>query len=291
MATTITSAFEQLATKLIPSQTERDASSKHRESVEAKLKDSLAITNFFQTGSSGNGTSLSGYSDADYFAVIPHYNQRDDSYYMLVKVKEVLQERFPSTDIYIRTPAVICDFGTNGSERLEVVPAYYIEQDSPTGSNIYKIPDHDRSWIRSAPRAHNSYVTEINTSLDNKLKPLIRLIKAIKYFNNIPVSSFYLEMRVAKWASTQKTIIYKYDVPAMLRELVNCDLAKMIDPAGISGYVSPCSTEAYRQDSVSKFNSALNRAINARNSEDSGKIQESFDYWDKVFGGEFPIYG
>src|SRR5829696_2308144 len=69
------------------------------------------------------------YSDVDYFASIPSQNQRDDSAYMLRVLKQVLQDRFPNTFIHIDTPAVVCEFGTDGSEKMEVIPAYYVGRD------------------------------------------------------------------------------------------------------------------------------------------------------------------
>ncbi|GAA4377285.1 hypothetical protein GCM10023088_36970 [Actinomadura verrucosospora] len=209
---------------------------------------------------------------------------------MLVVVRDVLKERFPATNIYVRTPAVVCDFGTDASEKMEITPAYYTNQTAQSAS-IYKIPDGSGGWLKSSPRVHNAYVSYVNNDLDKRLKNLIRLMKAIKYYNNIPISSFYLELRTAKWASSQKPIIYSYDVTNALRHLISCRLAQMVDPMGISGYVSAASTDAYRQDALSKLTTALNRANQAREAEDEGKTRTAFEHWNKVFNGRFPSYG
>lgn len=290
MATTVNGGFDTLVSWLIPTSAEKNASSDHRKSVKAKLETALAVKNFFGTGSSSNGTDVSGCSDVDFFASIPSQNQRDSSDRMLVVVKEVLQERFPSTSIFIRTPAVVCAFGKDASEKLEVVPAYYTGRSSDD-SNVYKIPNGADGWMKSSPQVHNAYVTEINDDLSKKLKQLIRLMKAIKYYNNIPISSFYLELRVTKWMSDESSVVYAYDVRSMLSKLVNCELAQMIDPKGISGYVAAASTENYRKDALSKLTSALSRADHAQDAANAGKVKTAFEYWDKVFGGEFPTYG
>ena len=139
-----------------------------------------------------------------------------------------------------------------------MVPAYYSGQDSSNTYNVYEIPRVGGGWVKSSPKVHNSYVTGIHQDLNNRVKPLIRLLKAIKYYNNIPVSSFYLELRLAKWASTEDTIVYSMDVWTMLKHLVDCDLAKMRDPMGVSGYVPGSSTENYRLEALSKLSTALN---------------------------------
>src|SRR5437660_10637507 len=136
MATTVDAAFEILASRLTPSSTETATAVSHRQTVYDKLNNALAVSTFFRTGSTGNGTGVRYYSDVDYFAVIPSQNQRDNSAYMLQKIKDVLQERFPATDIRINTPAVVCNFGQDGAEKIEVVTAYYIKQSN--GRNVYK---------------------------------------------------------------------------------------------------------------------------------------------------------
>jgi hypothetical protein len=257
--------------------------------VESKLKSDLGVSSFFRTGSTGNGTGVRYYSDVDYFASIPVQNQRNDSNYMLQILKGVLDDRFPSTDIRISTPAVVCNFGVDGAEKIEVVPAYYVKQEN--GFNIYKIPVVGGGWTYASPMTHNAYVSQTNGKLNLKVKPLIRLIKAIKYWNNIPISSFYLELRIAKWASTEESINYRYDVRTMLKHLVDCNLAQMVDPMGVSGYVPACNTEAQRLDALSKLDTALSRATKAMQAEKDGKVGDAFYWWNKTFAEGFPSYG
>lgn len=289
MATTVDAAFDILISRMTPSPHETTAASDHRRTVYDKLNSSFGVTTFFRTGSTGNSTGVRYWSDVDYFAGIPYSQQRDSSAYMLQVVRDKLKERFYSSDIHVSTPAVVCNFGTDGAERVEVVPAYYVGQEN--GNDIYKIPLLGGGWIRSSPKVHNEYVSRHNMRLDFKLKQLIRLIKSIKYYNIIPVSSFYLELRTTKWAENERSIIYKYDVLSMLRHLANTGLAQLIDPTGISGYVPGCSTQVQKDEAISKFNSALNRAVKAYDYEKSGYIQLAFEEWDKVFNGRFPAYG
>jgi len=179
MATTIDTAFEAFAAVLTPSSSETTAAASHRESVYNKLNAAFGVSSFFRTGSTGNSTGVRFHSDVDYFASIPVLNQRSDSAYMLQKVKDALQERFPFTDIHISTPAVVCNFGSDSAERIEVVPAYYVNQSN--SSNVYKIPVVGGGWTESSPTIHNAYVSSINDNLNKKVKPLVRFIKAIKY--------------------------------------------------------------------------------------------------------------
>ena len=106
--------------------------------------------------------------------------------------------------------------------------------------------------MRSSPDAHNAYVRKGDGDLGNKVKPLIRFIKAWKYYQNVPISSFYLELRVAKYAEGESSIIYDMDVKRVFSHLDSIDLANMQDPMGISGSISPCATQAQLDDAKSK---------------------------------------
>lgn len=281
---TINQHFIDLLSKLTPSSAENASYASHRASVEAKLKSSFGITYTMETGSFRSGTGVRFYTDLDVLVSVPPASQRDNSYNMLLAVKTALQERFGENGIYIRTPAVVLDF--SGGKTLEVTPGYYQYQ-TDTGYFVYKIPDFGGGWQVAAPSAHIAYVNSVNNKLDKKVKHVVRLIKAIKYAQNIPISSFYLEMRVAKYCDEQDTILYDLDVLYALNRLVNDGLAMMQDPVGIAGYIAPTSTETQRADALSKLTTARNRANNAVEAEKAGKHTEALEWWGKVFDRSF----
>lgn len=76
----------------------------------------------------------------------------------------------------------------------------------------------------------------------------------------------------------------------MLRLLRDKALAAMHDPAGISGYVYPC-TDAWKPEALSRINTAINRAEKAWEAESAGRTADAFYWWDLVFNGYFPSYG
>lgn len=144
--------------------------------------------------------------------------------------------------------------------------------------------------MRASPDAHNAYVANINEKLGYKVKPLIRFIKAWKYFREVPISSFYLELRVAKYATGESSIIYDMDVKRVLCQLRDCQLADMQDPMGVSGYIPACKTQALYEDALSKLDTAATRAEKAREAADKENISDSFDWWRLVYNYEFPTY-
>lgn len=290
MGKTVDEGFRTLHGWLTPTVTETTAAKSHRASIEACLKNNFGMMRFFRTGSFGNGTSIRNYSDVDYFASIPTKNLHENSQSSLNKVWRVLDERFPQTGVGIRTPAIWIPFGNNGSESTDVVPADFIKRDEH-GFHIYEIPNRSGGWMKTSPDLHNAYVDYINGELGGKLKPLIRFVKAWKYYKQAPIFSFYLEMFVTRYASEEKVIVYSIDVKNVLSQLWEKQLSAMQDPMGVSGYIYPCVSDAKKIEALSKIETALSRAEKARQAESNDKIEDAFYWWNLLFDDEFPSYG
>lgn len=288
MPRSIEEGFADFLVKLKATAPESEAARRHRVSVEACLKANFGLQRFVRIGSFGNGTSVSGYSDVDYLASIPTSKLTASSGYSLIKLRDALDARFPATGVRINSPAIAVPFGKYRSEDTEVVPADYVEE--ARGFKVYEIADGNGGWMRISPDSHNAYVAGVDAALSGRLKPLIRYIKAWKFLRNVPISSFYLEMRVAKYAEGESTIIYDIDIKRVLRSLWDHQLARMQDPTGFSGYISACKTESQEQDALSKLSTAVVRAEKAFEAGVNGKISEAFDWWRLVYTDVFPTY-
>lgn len=245
---------------------------------------------FFRTGSFGNGTSISGYSDVDYFASLPSEHISSYSESTLIKSKSVLDTRFALTGVHIDSPAVVVPFGSIRSETTEIVPAAFISKHS-SGAHIYTMPDGYGGWIYSSPEIHNKYVFDLDTLLGGKLRPLIRFVKAWKYYYNVPISSFYLELFVSVYASTNSPIIYYWDLKNIFSRLNDSRLSVLSDPCGISGTIPPCSSEAERQRALLKVETACRRITNAFAAEQTNDTPGAFYWLNELYNGNFPAYG
>lgn len=207
MVKTVEQGFREFHSRLSTTKAETAAARGHRRSIEDCLKRNFGITRFFRTGSFGNGTNIRYLSDVDYFASIPSDHQRSNSNTMLTLVRNSLNARFPNTSVRVSTPAVLVPFGTEASESTEVVPAYVVEK-LRSGHFVYRIADGSGGWIRASPEAHNAYVSLVDNKLGKKVKPLIRFLKAWKYYRSVPIISFYLELRTTKHAAGESSIFY-----------------------------------------------------------------------------------
>lgn len=288
MPRTINEGFQDFHKKLTPSESETDAAKQHRASIKQCIESNFGLKRFWRTGSFGNGTSISGHSDVDYMASIPESSLKKNSSDSLSDLRAALATRFPNTGVRTSCPAVVVPFGTDAKETTEVTPAFLSEDSGDF--NVYGIPDCSGGWMSASPDAHNAYVRSVNQSLSYKAKPLIRFIKAWKYFQSVPISSFYLELRVAKYASAESSIVYSIDIKNIFAHLDVIGLAQIRDPMGISGNISPCKSENDLESAQSKVSTALSRAIKACEAEQNGDIREAFDWWDRLFAYRFPSY-
>jgi len=290
MARTLEQGFETFLSWLTPSNSEHNTAASHKSSVKGCLENNFDCYTFFETGSFGHGTGVRHYSDTDYFAVCKTAKLKQNSATTLREVKEALQNTFWRTaGIEVKTPAVRIPFGKLKSEDLEVTPCDYqglIE--TPLGKKAtYDIPAYDGSWMQSSPAAHNAYVENHDDRLSGKLKPLIQLVKAWKFYNNAPIRSFYLELRVTKYAEGEQSIIYDIDLKRVMKLLDDNQLAGIRDPMGISGVIEPCSTYVKKQDALSKLSTGLSRAEKAVDQRDRD-TDKAFGWWDMFFAGRFP---
>jgi len=288
MAKTIPEAFDILIERLKPSESETASAATHRGSIESRLTTDFGMQRIFRSGSFGHGTSVKGYSDLDYFAVIPAANLWASSTYTLQKVKDSMQARFPATSVTVRTPAVVVPFGGGGAgERHEIIPSY--ADGSKNGYSLYAIPDRANGWMHSAPGAHAAWVNAINEKHAKKVKQLIRLVKYWNYIHSVGIRSFYVEMRTAEYASSETSILYNHDVKRALNHMLSKSLAAMQDPQGLVGYFHPCS-DAVKVGALSKLETAVTRAQKAIDAESAGKTADAFYWWNLMFDGNFPAY-
>jgi len=179
---------------------------------------------------------------------------------MLNKVKETLQERFPSTTIVTRRPAVVCKF-SDGT--VEVVPGY------PGTDSGYWIANPADGWMKTHPKDHNQYVNDVNNKHSGAVKKLARQVKVWKYRRNVPVSSCYLEMRTAKHMDGESGYSPLWDLYLTLKKMRDADFASMNDPTGLSSRFGACSSETNRIDAMSKLERAVTRARKAKDFDEA----------------------
>lgn len=288
MPRTIDEGFRDFLIKIRASKAEATATVSHRASIKNCIENNFGLRRFTRIGSFGNGTNVSGYSDVDYLACLPTSSLKQSSDSSLRMVKDALAARFPNTGVIVRCPTVVCPLGRYKSQHTEIVVADYVKEEN--GFKVYEIANDRNGWMQICPDAHNAYVAYVDKKHNGNVKQLIRLIKAWKYYKDVPIKSFYLEMRVAQYADTETCIIYDIDVKNILKMLLDNELAAMQDPMGVAGYIYPCNTEAFKQEALSKLSTAVTRAEKARDAELTNETKIAFYWWNLLYNSKFPRY-
>ncbi|MCM3848777.1 nucleotidyltransferase [Pseudonocardia sp. DR1-2] len=288
MPRTVQQAFDIFAQRLTPLQSQRDAAVKHRANIRVSLENKLSVGTFRETGSFTHGTGVRNYSDVD--ALVSINNSKPiNSDTALTWVKSALQFSFPYTTVRVSRPAVVVEFA-GGTETWEIIPGFLTARG---GANtlVWDIPGAAGGWMDTAPLEHLRYVDECNSAAAGTrggAKQLARFAKAWKYNCDVPISSFYLEMRAAQYMATQSSYLPIWDVCTLLEKLNGHQLASMNDPKGAAARFSACSSDFKRQIALSRLKTAATRARKALDAHTSGKPNEAFYYLNLLFGGKFP---
>lgn len=256
-----------------PTTTQFDAARRHRGAIESRLDAYIGLREMFEIGSLRHGTGVWQHSDADFLASLK--GARPGSIWTtLSKVKESLQDRFPSTEIVIRRPAVVCRF-TDG--HFEVVPGY------PDDSGYFIANPAADDWMKTYPKDHNSYVNQMNNKFDGSVKGLARQLKIWKYLRAVPISSCYLEMRAAKHMEGESFYSPLWDLHQSLRKMHDAGLAAMNDPTGLGSRFGACSSEVNRRDAMSKLGMAVIRASKANAYDTDGDNAKAIEQLKLLF--------
>ncbi|MDY7079098.1 MAG: nucleotidyltransferase [Chloroflexota bacterium] len=290
MTKTLDEGFRLFLDSLTPGKDELYATEDHRENIKECLNDNFGLYAFFPSGSFLNGTSIRGHSSVDYFASIDNGSIPDDSTSLLATVGHALDEQFPHTGVTVRSTSIVVPSGSDDQGAIRVIPAKLAGQ-TRAGHRVYRVPDGTGGWMKSSPDGHSAYITAVDHKLDGKLRPLIRLLKAWKYFRDVAISSFYLELRCTMYAAGEKTIVYTIDSRDVLKLLWDDQIADVHDQEGVSGRVSARLARADRKTVFSKLRAALYHSSRAQEAAAEGNVEEAFQYWNRVFNGHFPAYG
>ncbi|MDH6180760.1 hypothetical protein M2152_000942 [Microbacteriaceae bacterium SG_E_30_P1] len=253
MSETARSWLADLTSLFTPTPTQFDGAKSHKDAIERRLDTVLGVHRMFEIGSLRHGTGIWLYSDADFLVSLKGI-QPTSPLTMLARVKQALEDRFTATKITIRQPAVVCHFSDGV---VEVVPGYI------SAGGGYMIANPSGGWMKSFPEEHNKYVNEINAKHNGGAKKLARHLKIWKYKRKVPISSCYLEMRAAKFLSTQVAYSPIIDLHYSLSHLKNVELAALNDPTGLGSRFGSCSSDTMKKDALSKLDTAVTRARRA----------------------------
>lgn len=289
MTLTVSQAFTELHNRQGLTAIQRSTASTR----EAALR-SFFNTNFdmneslFAIGSYKRGTICRGERDIDLMAPLAPFSSakyweryKDDSRAFLYWVRDHLNARYHATTVSSKRVCVKLDFTDIVTD---VTPCF------PRKGGGYLMPNGSGGWMNTNPPFHTDLMAAADITLDRKLKPLVRLMKAWNIANSHHLSSFHMELMV-KEIQAAGIRSHPVEVEYTLRNLPDLVRKRFDDPwpdgKRIDGYLSA----AERDRVVSMLESDAKRAAEGLAYERAGQMRLAFERWNIVYRHTFPAYG
>lgn len=236
-------------------------------------------------GSYGKNTAIAPPTDIDVLFIMPYkeFHRYDSSSgngqsQLLQDIKNILLEKYSNTYMRGDGQVVVVNFD---SYNVEVIPGFLLKNGN------YCIPDTHSggSWKETSPKSEMENLTISNKSSNGNTIKLIKMIKAWKYYRNVPIKSLVVELRAVNFLKNwdyydKSSTYYDWMIRDFLRELLKYVNGSCEIP-GIDEKIS------YEDEWESKARSALNRAEKACEFESKEDYISATQEWKKIFGDRF----
>lgn len=288
---TVTEAFQLFKSELeLPDQKQKEAAAAQQD-IRNEVAKHLFITSSFLTGSYARHTKIFPLNDIDVFLL--RNQQRVDLAppgtagtlpdTALNEVAAAVQRAYSLTATVKKQNRSVnvqisgLDFG------FDLTPAWWR---SSTG---YWIPERSTGgWIPSDPDAHAAFMTKANEANDDKLKPLIKMVKHWSRNNYDNISSFHIELICADIFSRQGLVNYQIGMATVLANLPTYINTTMMDPVYRASRVNKDLSYAETAELDLRAKSDGQRAIDALKLENAGYHDEAITKWKEIFLQHFP---
>lgn len=292
MATTISGAFREFNDdKVTPSNALWAKVDERRSAVVNVIKAAFPASNDITykshrvIGSLGRKTACNPVDDIDLMVHLSVDQDLWDRQYrynsanFLYRIRKVLNEHSPVRKVGSRGQAVRFFYADGLSVDVAPVEKY--------DSGDYAIPDGSGNWLTTNPITHETYLNKCNGELEGDLKRIIRFAKKWNGAHSSRLTSFHLEMMVARTYATMGN-----NSRTALRLFFDYNLYNLSvdDPAGFSGDLSSYLNQAGRTAVNDGLKSARDRADLALAAEGRGDHREAIRLWRIILGNDFPTY-
>lgn len=240
----------------------------------------------FYIGSFARQTSCASQRDIDMmapFSVSVYWDRyKNDSRAFLYWVRNHLNDHYHSTEVSSRQVAVTLDFTIIA---MDVVPCF-----RRTGGG-YLMPNGAGGWMATNPPFHTQMIAAADKAKAQRLRPLVKLLKAWNIANDHLLSSFHTELMVEAMKRAYSVGAWPSEVAAVLKTLPSWVLAPFPDPWPDGQRVDKYLTDDTRQKVLGMLVSDAQTAAEAEALRGRGRIEEAFQKWDIVYRKTFPAYG
>ena len=287
-ATSVTHVFHELLEELAPVESTVNEDVARLKRLTKAIEGGYTVSGAQLMGSHKKGTAVRGVSDIDLFLLLRRDGVRwgkglVSSKTVLANCRQSIQDSLPYSTVRCDKSAVSVDIA-RATHHIEVVPAFF---DGVAGGFArFRIPDGSGDWLLTAPLAHADWLRKANSDGGNRLKPVVRLLKAwaAARGGTQALSSYYVESALGfanvvggPW-SYSEALYRAFHCLTMLR----CQ--PIADPMQVSDRpVRIARTDQQCQDIREYVDEAYERATQARHEESRGREAAALQRWRQVF--------
>ncbi len=287
---TVTEAFSIFKSELELPDSKQAQASKAQQDIRARIANHLYVSDSLLTGSYPRHTKIYPLDDIDILLIRntegvglssngggPSPNQALDDVAQAIRKAYPLTATIKKQSRSINTQIKGLDFG------FDIIPAWLR---SPDG---YWIPDTDSNlWIPTNPEWHSQLMTEANAKLQQRLKPLIKMMKHWNRNNYELMRSFHVELICKDIFAAAELPNYPVGVATVLVNLAKYVGNQLMDPAYNSCRVDkPLSQDEYNK-LIARVNYDAGNAIDALRLENAGSHTTAIEKWKHIFLHGFP---
>ena len=291
MIKTVPEAFQEFMRRYEPMAVTKEAASTKQSYLRDSLSGHLEIVDDFLMGSYIKQTQIKPKTDIDLFLVLAPSYWRENN---LQKPRDVLsfvfrqlRKTYPRSTMRLDGQAVTLIF--KDGFKFDVVPAF-------KAKDFYMIPSvKPPSWIHCNPKVHIDHLTEMNQTLNQMFKPLIKMVKCWKFTKSSSLKSFHIELLASRAFSKLSTAMRDDLVSGYPRALAfffqqTCNLIDqpMTDEVNrrIDEYLD---VEDLREKTWIKLSHAANVSAEACHYQAVGRHRKACVLWRTIFGQFFPV--
>lgn len=287
-------AFTKFKIRLEITPSEASDASARQQHIRSIALNEIDVDRDFLTGSYARHTKTKPLKDVDIFVVLgPDASSWRDKapVEILNEIKRILNAHYGDHRVTVERRSVRIDYGAtivdDVSDKVvsfDVVPAF-------DESGHFVIPDKILGdWMHTDPRVHATDATAANKALDEKWKPVVKMIKKWNDHHGKPVKpSFLIEVMALQLLVAPWTGSYPREIKSFFATAASCIGDGWDDPAHLGAPVSDRldSDPALLSAARSALRAAEQACTEALRLASAGRQGDALDQWQALFGPLF----
>jgi Second Messenger Oligonucleotide or Dinucleotide Synthetase domain len=291
MPRTVIAAFDELLKRVALTPDQQSIGSARQTKLRDFIKDRFTLyaaepdPNPWLIGSYSRQTILRQERDIDIMVSLSPAKYwetyKSNSSGLVYLVRNALNKEYAKSEVTSSGAAVVMEMTVFN---VDVVPVF------PRDGGGYLVANGHNTWKATNPNVHFKLVEDHNKQ-DDRLKPLIKVMKFWNVCNGSLLESFHLEVMVEQMWRGVSIGSPAHGAKETLRVLTGQLPNAFNDPWSSGGRIDSYLSAADRAKVLGHAQKDAASAAKAEELRNQGNDSAAFNYWQAVFAKQFPAYG